>query len=234
LSVSKVLFDGAENFDYSIDEAFATACLDAARSVTSDCTFATESVFYAWTTACADALQVTKKGEAPRECSDDSDCEAKLGPGHRCNDNKCVPLAEVPTGSSCAVPVASASIPVCTSADYCNPQNVCTRRWALGEECQGKGQCVDPYACVYREPDDGGSGRSVCVEKVAVNQRCMNDEDCIDGWCACSPDVGCAKYKCLKAAKYGDPCKTVDDCYGLLLPLCTSGRCQPAQISICQ
>ncbi|MET0791206.1 MAG: hypothetical protein ABW061_06760 [Polyangiaceae bacterium] len=234
LSVSQVLFDGADNFDYAIDEALATACLGAARSVMNDCTFATEPLTYAWATPCADALRVTKKGEVPSECRDDIECQARLGLGHRCYDDKCLSLAEVPTGSSCAAALPAASIPVCTSADYCSPQSVCARRSTLGEECQGKGTCVEPYACAYREPDDGGSGRNLCVDKVGLNARCVNDEECSDGWCACSPDVGCAKYKCLRAAQYGDPCKTVDDCYGLLLPVCTSGRCQPAQISICQ
>jgi hypothetical protein len=234
LAVSQVLFDGPDNFDYAVDEASAAACLDAARAVVDDCTFATEPLFYAWTDACQAALRITKKGETrpPSACKNDSACVAQLGPGSRCYAEGCVPTSEVATGSSCAVPSTPTSIPICGAADYCNGSFVCAPRFPLGAACQGKDTCVEPYACVYQVVD-ADNAADLCAEKAAVGQRCVRDDQCLEGHCVCSADVGCAAYVCRHYAHFGDACKTDDDCYGATAT-CVNARCTPLRLSLCQ
>lgn len=232
LRASSVIFDGAENFDFAIDEALATACVAAAQSVVSECIFAKESLFYAWTDPCLAVLRVTKKGETPEVCRTDLECTARLGAGHVCSSNACVPLVEVATGSSCATPSSPTSIPQCAASDFCNFHSVCEKRTALGGVCTGQDTCEKPYACARRVIDADTEGM-FCVEPAAAGERCDSNEECAEGQCACSPDVGCAAEICLHIPHFGDACRTDDDCSPLTMT-CVDSRCSPRQLTLCQ
>jgi hypothetical protein len=230
--VGQVLLDGPENFDYSVDEGLAAACLDAARSVAADCTFSDEKVLYAWELPCMRALRMTKKGETPTECGDDIDCTSLDGVARRCFDHKCLAVAEVPTGDSCIAASNATSFPACTAADYCTSAGVCARRGQLGEVCLGDvDSCVEGYFCQYPSAD-AGSRDSTCAPKKAAGALCQTDNQCLDNLCICSADAGCAKEVCYHSPAFGDACASDEDCRTTAL-VCYKGRCQPPKLSIC-
>ncbi|HEY2900774.1 MAG TPA: hypothetical protein VGL59_09380 [Polyangia bacterium] len=176
LYAGELLAGGSENFDYAVDEALAAACLDVARSVVNDCTFATEPLDAAWTLPCAHALRVTPKGQTPAECFDDNDCETIRGADYRCFNHACLPAAPMPTGASCLVPPNPTSVPVCSGTDYCGDE-VCTRIGGPGDNCiPVQDACVAGYVCDC-DPTVGCS-KLICFHEPTIGDVCAKDDDC--------------------------------------------------------
>lgn len=237
LKLNRFGFDSSvEDYDFAIDEQLAAACLDAARSVQNDCTFATESLFFAWTDPCMNALKFAPKGEPLPECAGDADCAALHGPAHHCFNHACLPDVLVPTGASCRTEAGATAYSACAASDYCPALSspTCTQRGLPGATCNlGDGTCVDGYSCVSNETSPGASTAS-CEPLRDAGEPCSANRDCKENACVCDPQVGCSIVTCSDVPKIGDPCSQTSDCRTPLFVCGPKGTCQPTQLTLCE
>lgn len=99
----------------------------------------------------------------------------------------------LPPGSPCA-----ADDDWCDPSGYCDPcTTVCTRRWLLGERCEGRGLCADGLRC------DDGACRPIDIDNSrALGESCDLDRECPVG-------ALCALGACRalpSATGLGEPC----------------------------
>lgn len=230
-----ILEGGPDEFDFSVDEVFAAACLDTARAFTTDCTFEEESLFWAWHAPCSRALRAQKKGEVPVECSQDQECEIKHGAGYLCIGNSCKPERVVPLGESCEAVSGETQLPSCGPDGWCVRRSTteldsttytCEERGQPGTDCFRSDlhdSCVDGHTCLGMYLPDGTYGNQ-CVPLRLEGESCGTHYDCLEGTCDTNADV------CVHVLAIGDPCSTDDDCFPML---CLENKCSPRELSIC-
>ena len=234
LKLSRFAFESkVEDFDFAVDEKLAAACLDAARAVQNDCTFATEPVVYAWADPCEDALKFAMKGEPLPECANDQDCVTLQGPAHHCFNHACLPDFQAATGASCQTDIGATSYAVCAASDYCPSVSspTCTPRGLPGGTCySGNDTCVEGYSCTY----SSDTSVSSCEPRRDAGQPCSVDWDCKEDVCACDPGSGCLKKVCFDFPHIGDPCTQTSDCRDASFVCGPKGICQPPQLAFCE
>lgn len=148
-------------------------------------------------------VAVIARGDAILDRAAVAECLAYLASFEGCFENldwvwrrpPCIDMLEGtrPPGSACAT-----DGDWCDPSGYCDPcTTVCTRRWLLGESCEGRGWCAHGLQC------DEGVCRPIDTDHSrALGEPCVYDEECPVG-ALCTPD-GCSALP--TATELGEPC----------------------------
>jgi hypothetical protein len=193
------------------------ACLDAARSLASQCVFALEESL----DACLSVVRVTKKGVPLPECQNDGACAIERGAGYQCVDSQCLPEVEVALGAGCLLETNALSVPICGSMAACDvTSGKCVPRIATGGACMGA-WCFDGDHCAMGK----------CTPRLSEGQPCDGPEACLEGLeCQCTIP-GCTTPICLSEPGLGGACQYPAECTAGTS--CVDAICKPEALSIC-